>query len=105
MRKRRAIALVEAQILGLPPPPTLFERAMLRIGFYRRNDNGSLRGPIHISPWSWWRVMLFPKNGPCPFQRVGLFRNRKGVIDRVPGSWLPRRWGFFVFGFEFGQRS
>jgi hypothetical protein len=34
-----------------------------------------------------------------------LFRNRPGVIKWLPGRMLPRRWGFGILGFEFGDRG
>lgn len=92
-------------MLGLPPPLTLIQRVLFRIGFIRRNNDGSIRWPFYVAPRWHWQVMLFPKNGPYPYQRIGFFRNLPHVIDHVPGSWLPRRWGFFILGFEFGQRG
>lgn len=72
---------------------------LIWLGLVRRSHTGELRGPFYISPWHIWKVHFL--HGP----RFGLFRNRPGVINRVPGSLLPRRWGFFIVGFEFGQRG
>jgi len=48
-------------------------------------------GPISFSPWFRWKYMYRSKN------YFGLFRNKKGVI--------PGRWGFYILGFEFGNRN
>ena len=56
--------------------------------------------PLYIGPWWTW-VALWRGAG----SRVGFFRNRPGVIKWLPGHLLPRRWGIFILGFEFGRRG
>ncbi len=46
---------------------------------------------VHILPWRIWKYMWRHE------KRVGLFKNLPGVI--------PGRWGFWIFGFEFGSRN
>lgn len=60
--------------------------------------------PIYIAPLRWWLFLLLHADGKV-FKRAGLFRNRPGVRKWVPGRLLPRCWGFFVLGFEFGDRG
>lgn len=55
---------------------------------------------FHVAPWHIW-VYLWRSPG----ERCGIFRNRPGVIGRLPGQWLPRRWGFYVLGLELGRRG
>lgn len=92
-------------MLGLPPPLTLFERAMFRIGIFRKNDShthgelGATRGPFYVYPRHMWRYML-QHEPPLVF-----FRNLPHVIKWLPGSLLPRRWGFRFLIVEFGQRG
>lgn len=83
-------------------------RLLLKAGIVRRNNDGSLRWPVSISPWHIWSTML-----RCAWQRkdwlgsnpwFGVFRNDPRFIRDV-GTWLPRRWGFYVFGLEVGQRG
>jgi len=79
---------------------------LLRIGFCRRRDDGSICWPFRIGPWWIFKAQvrnLFRRR--AYISPVGLFRNRPGLIKRVPGSLLPRRWGFHFFTFEFGQRG
>lgn len=59
---------------------------------------------FHISPAHWWWFLLL-HGGKDPFPRCGIFRNKPGVIKWIPGKLLPRRWGFYVLGFEFGERG
>lgn len=47
-------------------------------------------GPLYFS-WS-WSVFMYRSGDYC-----GLFRNREGV--------KPGRWGFYILGFEFGNRN
>lgn len=54
---------------------------------------------IEISSWSWWVFMWRNKD------YFGIFRNRPEVRKWIPGKLLPRRWGFYVLGFEFGERG
>jgi hypothetical protein len=76
-------------------------RLLLRAGVVRPQhyDVTRLRWPVHVSPKHIW-VYLWRSPG----QRVGLFRNLPGVV-RDYGTWLPRRWGFHILGFEIGQRG
>lgn len=81
---------------------------LIWIGFVRRKADGTVRWPIYVAPWWIWKAMLLH-----PFRRswgkcgafFGLFRNSPGVIKWEDGRLLPRRWGFRVFGFEFGDRG
>ncbi len=73
--------------------------AFLRIGLVSRNYDGSIHWPVYFASWHLW-VHLF-KHGP----RAGFFRNLPGVIKWYEGRLLPRRWGFFLLGFEFGDRG
>jgi hypothetical protein len=76
-------------------------RLLLWIGLIRLNGKKT-RWPVHVAPrhvWKhWWAY--YPKG-----QRVGVFRNRPGIIKYEPGRLLPRRWGFYLVGFEFGDRG
>lgn len=49
---------------------------------------------IYIANWRVWKWML---SREYPDKRVGLFRNLPHI--------KPGRWGFFIFGFEFGSRN
>ena len=71
---------------------------LLYIGLVRRRD-GTIRWPFHISPRWTWKALL--KVQPL----VGVFRNRPGVIKWVPGRLLPRRWGFYIWFVEIGDRG
>ena len=80
-------------------------RLLIWIGLTSRLPNGKLfvpfNGPARHHWRSWrdlWAYMRF--NGP-----FYVFRNRPGVVKWIPGRLLPRRWGFGVFGFEFGDRG
>lgn len=55
-------------------------------------------GPKHIWYYHWCQM----KRGK---EIAGVFRNSPGVITWMPGVLLPRRWGFYFMGFEFGQRG
>ena len=74
-------------------------RLLLRIGLVNRRADGTIRWPFHVSPWWIWKVHFL--KGP----RFGIFRNVPGVIKWLPGRMLPRRWGFFIIGFEVGDRG
>jgi hypothetical protein len=71
---------------------------LVRLGLIRIVGS-KIRWPLHMGPWHLWKMLLF--HGP----RIGVFRNRPGVIRDIPGRLLPRRWGFFILGFEFGDRG
>lgn len=75
-------------------------RWLLRIGIVRPHHDGTsrLRWPFHWGPKHCW-IYLWK----TPGQRVGVFRN--GIFIRDVGTWLPRRWGFYILGFEIGQRG
>ena len=75
-------------------PPVLRALSFLRVEIVNRLPL------LHIAPWHIWKWLW-----RSPGQRIGLFRNRPGVIRRKPGQWLPRRWGFYILGFEFGRRG
>jgi hypothetical protein len=62
-------------------------------------DPKRLRWPLSVDPKHMW-----VHNWRCPGQRFGLFRNLPSVVRDV-GTWLPRRWGFYVLGLEVGQRG
>lgn len=72
---------------------------LMWVGFIRRRDDGTIVWPFHVPPAHmrehYWR------HGP----RFYIFRNLPGVIKWVPGRLLPRRWGFGICGFEFGDRG
>lgn len=74
-------------------------KLLLRIGFVAKRHDGSIAWPFHASPWFIVRHNFL--YGP----RFYLFRNLPGIIKWVPGRLLPRRWGFGVCGFEFGDRG
>ncbi len=83
---------------------------LLRIGLVRRRDNGSIRWPVSIEPWRMWVVMYrnmvaYRSLTKGAFAPLGVFRNLPGIIKWEPGRLLPRRWGFYVFGIEIGDRG
>lgn len=80
---------------------------LLRLGFCRRRDDGTIRWPFAIGPWWHFKcqVRCLLRGQMCVATPIGLFRNLPGVIKWIPGSLLPRRWGFCFFTFEFGQRG
>lgn len=81
-------------------------RLLLWIGLVSRNVDGRIVWPFHVPPlWVW-------KQGPVGLWRHARvmgwcyrFRNLPGVIKWLPGRLLPRRWGFGIGGFEFGDRG
>lgn len=78
---------------------------LIWIGLTRRLDNGKLFVPFHVPPMHTFKKWSYFK-GHCLFHGpFYVFRNLPGVIDRLPGRVLPRRWGFGVYGFEFGDRG
>lgn len=72
---------------------------LLWVGFIRRREDGTIRWPFSVPPRH-VRKFLW-RHGP----RVYAFRNLPGVVKWVPGRLLPRRWGFGICGFEFGDRG
>ena len=44
----------------------------------------------------WWKIQWVMRKSPCG-GLVGIFRNKPGI--------RPGRWGFYVWGFEFGSRN
>lgn len=59
-----------------------------------------------VWPFDWpssWSIFRYHVRNAG--QRFYLFRNCPGVIKRLPGRLLPRRWGFGICGFEFGDRG
>lgn len=67
--------------------------------------NGKIRWPFKVPPrhvFSSWRSFY----GYCRFWGGPyVFRNLPHVITWIPGRLLPRRWGFGLWGFEFGDRG
>ena len=78
---------------------SLLLRALVRV-----RADGSVRWPFSVWPADWWWLLLRHPLNPY-FGWFSLFRNRPGVVKRERGRWLPRRWGFRVLGFEFGDRG
>ncbi len=86
----------------------MFIRVLLKAGVVRRRENGTLRWPVHVSPWWVWKIILRnfvrlhwrDSTVPC----FGIFRNDPRFIRDV-GTWLPRRWGVQILGLELGQRG
>jgi hypothetical protein len=70
---------------------------LVRVG----EEDGRVIWPVAWSSWDWWRDVALGRLGA----RAGLFTNVPGVVRDVPGRWLPRRWGFYVLGFELGDRG
>lgn len=80
-------------------------QVLCRIGFIRRDMyTRRVVWPISIAPWHMW-VTLFWHGGKRPWARIGLFRNLPHVQKWIPGRLLPARWGFFILGFEVGDRG
>lgn len=59
--------------------------------------------PFHVPPW--WQIKYLLRGRAVMGWKPYVFRNLKGVIRRVPGRVLPRRWGVGWLGFEFGDRG
>jgi hypothetical protein len=97
---------------------------LLRIGLIRLKLDGSIRWPISVDGWMWWRFYFRcllrgewfssrdrkgrPRRGfpfGCPYAAFGVFRNLPGVIKWEPGRLLPRRWGVQILGLEIGDRG
>lgn len=87
---------------------------LLWIGFVRRETNGKIRWPFHSSPWWIWKAHF--RNGLRKLFRrptyirsmggwFGFFRNRPEFVKWEHGRLLPARWGFYIVGFEFGDRG
>lgn len=74
-------------------------RLLLWTGLVARNRDGRIVWPFHVAPWFVIRHHFLYG------QRFYIFRNLPGVIKWVPGRLLPRRWGFGICGFEFGDRG
>jgi len=78
--------------------------AAARLGVVRIDSSGRLRVPFRVDPWWLWRARLWPAEGHRePF--AGAYRNRPGVLRRVPGRLLPRRWGGWGGGIHVGDRG
>lgn len=102
--------------------PNRFITLLLRIGFVkwgrkscvcdlRADGTWSYRFPEQII-WPFHAPPLWQLKKPVFWLRwywsigpVYRFKNLKGVIKWVPGRLLPRRWGFGICGFEFGDRG
>lgn len=81
------------------------ERFLLWVGFIRLRPDGSIRWPFSAPPshvFRSWRSFYHWCRWIGPFY---VFRNKPHVIKWEKGRLLPRRWGFGVFGFEFGDRG
>lgn len=80
-------------------------RILIWIGLVYRGHDGKIVWPIKLPPrhvFSSWRSFI----GYCRFWGpFYVFRNLPYVKSRTPGRLLPRRWGFGIFGFEFGDRG
>ena len=77
---------------------------LARIGLVTIVEYGAISWPVRVLPWWLWRARWWPavgKRDPI----IGLFRNRPGIVKWVPGRLLPRRWGFWIFGLEIGDRG
>lgn len=78
---------------------------LLWVGFIRRREDGTIHWPFHAPPrWvfkSWGSFKCYARCTGYVYR----FRNLPGVIKWVPGRLLPRRWGFGICGFEFGDRG
>ena len=74
-------------------------RLLLRVGFISQDLEGEIRWPFSIDPPHMWRYYLFHE----PW--FGVFRNLPGIVKWLQGRWLPRRWGFRLLMFEFGDRG
>jgi hypothetical protein len=80
-------------------------KILLLIGFVSRNTDGKIDWPFRIPPK---HVFSDFKSFICYCRFFGpfyIFRNKPGVIKWIPGRLLPRRWGFGIYGFEFGDRG
>lgn len=75
-------------------------KLLIWIGITRRKQNGALFVPFHIPSYDMFRFHC-----SSPGNRFYVFRNLPGVIKWTPGRLLPRRWGFGICGFEFGDRG
>lgn len=71
------------------------------IGVIRMSRDETIVWPFH---WPSWEMFWFYMRGGWG-KRFYVFRNLPGVIKRVPGRLLPRRWGFGFCGIEFGDRG
>lgn len=79
--------------------------ALARVGLVRVRPDGTVRWPVSLSTWGMWRVYLAAGPRHSGFGWFGVFRNKPGVARRVPGRWLPARWGVRVLGLELGDRG
>lgn len=80
-------------------------RFLLWVGFVAKRHDGTIVWPFHVpSRAVFWHHLKYG-SWTGAFKRVYIFRNLPGVIKWVPGRLLPRRWGFGVCGFEFGDRG
>lgn len=79
-------------------------KLLLRVGLVKRRD-GKIVWPFHAPPshvFTSWKMF----RGHCTFWGpFYLLRNPPECLKWLPGRLLPRRWGFGVFGFEFGDRG
>jgi hypothetical protein len=78
-------------------------RLLQWIGLVRLRD-GRVRWPFYVWPAWLWRARFWPACGKRE-PLVGVFRNLPGVVKWEPRRLLPRRWGIWVLGFEFGDRG
>jgi len=75
-----------------------YEKSTLNLKLGKVEIDCQLKGPFSWEPKHIW-VYVWKSE-----RRIGFFRNLPGVVNDV-GTWLPRRWGFYIVGFEFGQRG
>ena len=69
-----------------------------------------IRWPFYVCPWWIWKIHFWnvpwsKKYCPSLGSWFGVFRNSPGVIKWEKGRLLPRRWGFYIIGFEIGDRG
>lgn len=79
---------------------------MMEVGIFKR-FHGGYCVPVYVAPLRCWRVQWRAwRAGETWYGgMVGLFRNLPGVVKWKKGRLLPRRWGFYVWGLEIGQRG
>lgn len=80
-------------------------KLLLWIGLVRRNAYGTIRWPFDAPPKHAFKSWKAFKHNCRFWGYFYVFRNRPGVIKWEKGRLLPRRWGFGICGFEFGDRG
>ena len=97
--RRAAVSVYRSQI-----------RVLAKVGLVAIDRKGVVHWPFYIAPWEMWKMyFLNPEWSHSHCKAIGgwfaFFRNSPGVIKWIPGRLLPRRWGFRIIGFEFGDRG